>query len=68
LDAFHNSIGEFLFPIWIVAFLLIVLNIEDRLQAKARRTILEKERTITTVPDREDSSASHPTIADARGA
>jgi len=38
LDAFHNSIGEFLFPIWIIGFLLIVLNIEGRLAARARIT------------------------------
>jgi thaumarchaeosortase len=68
LDAFHNSIGEFLFPIWIVAFLLIVLNIEDRLQAKARRTMLGRERATMTVPDHEDSSARNPTITDLRGA
>lgn len=37
LDAFHNSIGEFLFPLWILAFLLIVLNVEGRLSARARR-------------------------------
>ena len=30
LDAFHNSIGEILFPIWIVVFLAIVLQIEGR--------------------------------------
>jgi len=39
LDAFHNSIGEFLFPLWIVAFLLIVLKVEDRLSARARRSV-----------------------------
>ncbi len=30
LDAFHNSLGEILFPIWIVVFLAIVLQIEGR--------------------------------------
>jgi thaumarchaeosortase len=39
LDAFHNSIGEFLFPLWILAFIIIVLNIESRLSARARRTV-----------------------------
>jgi len=29
LDAFHNSIGEVLFPIWIALFLVIVLHIEN---------------------------------------
>jgi thaumarchaeosortase len=36
LDAFHNSIGEILFPIWIVAFLAIVLHIEGRLAHTAK--------------------------------
>jgi thaumarchaeosortase len=36
LDAFHNSLGEFLFPVWILVFILIVLNIEGRLAASAR--------------------------------
>lgn len=31
LDAFHNSIGEVLFPIWIVVFLVLILEIEDRI-------------------------------------
>lgn len=31
LDAFHNSIGEVLFPIWIALFMVIVLGIEGRL-------------------------------------
>lgn len=30
LDAFHNSIGEVLFPIWIVVFLAIVVHLEGR--------------------------------------
>ncbi len=38
LDAFHNSIGEILFPIWIVAFLALVLHIEGRLANNERRT------------------------------
>jgi thaumarchaeosortase len=37
LDAFHNSIGEILFPIWIVAFLALVLHIEGRLAKSERR-------------------------------
>ena len=31
LDAFHNAIGEVLFPIWIVVFLVLILEIEDRI-------------------------------------
>jgi thaumarchaeosortase len=36
LDAFHNSIGEILFPIWIIGFLVIVLQIEGRLMTKEK--------------------------------
>jgi exosortase/archaeosortase family protein len=31
LDAFHNSIGEILFPIWIAIYLVIVLQLENML-------------------------------------
>lgn len=31
LEAFHNVIGEILFPIWIVAFLAIIIQVEGRL-------------------------------------
>jgi len=34
LDAFHNAIGEVLFPIWIVVFLVLILEIEDRISDK----------------------------------
>jgi thaumarchaeosortase len=34
LDAFHNSIGEILFPIWIAIFLVIVLQIENMIAAR----------------------------------
>jgi thaumarchaeosortase len=40
LDAFHNSIGEILFPIWIIIFLMLIIKIEDRItanQAKKRK-------------------------------
>ena len=36
LDAFHNAIGEFLFPIWIVLFLVLILQIEDRLSVRKK--------------------------------
>jgi hypothetical protein len=39
LDAFHNSIGEILFPIWIVAFLAIVLQVEGRLAQTAKKDL-----------------------------
>ena len=41
LEAFHNSIGEFLFPLWILAFILIVLSIEGRLTARAKRAAVQ---------------------------
>jgi thaumarchaeosortase len=31
LDAFHNAVGEVLFPIWIVVFLVLIIRIEDHL-------------------------------------
>jgi len=31
LDAFHNAIGEILFPIWIVVFLMLIIKLEDHL-------------------------------------
>jgi len=37
LDAFHNAVGEVLFPIWIVVFLVLILEIEDRI-SPARKT------------------------------
>jgi thaumarchaeosortase len=36
LDAFHNAVGEILFPIWIVLFLILIIRIEDQLTAKDR--------------------------------
>jgi len=48
LDAFHNSIGEFLFPLWIVAFIAIVLNIESRLSAGPKRVALQELGTPET--------------------
>lgn len=34
LDAFHNSLGEVIFPFWILLFLGIVLHIESRITPK----------------------------------
>lgn len=31
LDAFHNSLGEVVFPIWIVLFIFLILGIENRI-------------------------------------
>ena len=50
LDAFHNSIGEFLFPLWILAFLIIVLNIENRLSARANRLDIKRPEMPETKP------------------
>jgi thaumarchaeosortase len=37
LDAFHNTIGQFLYPVWIIAYLYIVLEIENRLSARTHQ-------------------------------
>lgn len=50
LDAFHNSIGEILFPIWIVVFLGIVLNVEGRLMDRERGRSMEKPTSPVTSP------------------
>jgi thaumarchaeosortase len=48
LDAFHNSIGEILFPIWIVIFLMLIIKIEDRITAsQARRKSARRGRAGT---------------------
>jgi thaumarchaeosortase len=36
LDAFHNTIGQFLYPVWIVVYLWIVLEIEGRLRLRSQ--------------------------------
>jgi thaumarchaeosortase len=41
LDAFHNSIGEFLFPVWIVVFLWIILDVEGRLAVSSKRATMK---------------------------
>ena len=51
LDAFHNSIGEFIFPIWILAFVIIVLDIENRLAARANRSAMQKTKNKPEPPD-----------------
>jgi len=40
LDAFHNTIGQFLYPVWIIAYLYIVLEIEKRLRGNATNPLL----------------------------
>lgn len=40
LDAFHNTIGQFLYPVWIIAYLSIVLEIEKRLRGNATNPLL----------------------------
>jgi thaumarchaeosortase len=45
LDAFHNSIGELLFPVWIVVFLWVVLDTEVRLAARSKHAIMKNAQT-----------------------
>jgi thaumarchaeosortase len=47
LDAFHNSIGEIIFPIWILAFIVIVLNVEQRLSARTETASVATQRAST---------------------
>jgi thaumarchaeosortase len=47
LDAFHNSIGEIIFPIWIFIFLMIILSIEDRLNPMPKEAV-KKTRNLDT--------------------
>ena len=55
LDAFHNSIGELLFPIWIVAFLAIVLSVEGRLSARAKHVPAQGPEAAVPLPDGQNS-------------
>ena len=50
LDAFHNSLGEILFPIWIVIFLAIVLQVEGRRIRIGRRKVAGESSRHTTSP------------------
>jgi thaumarchaeosortase len=58
LDAFHNSLGEILFPIWIVVFLALVLQIEDMLGDRQRTGGTRESRKSGTVPRRRGSRIS----------
>jgi thaumarchaeosortase len=60
LDAFHNSLGEFLFPLWILAFLLIVLNVEGRLSARARRIAFQGSGRRGTTLDQRTPTTPRP--------
>ena len=35
LDSLHNMVGQLLYPVWIIAYLYIVLETEKRLRASA---------------------------------
>ena len=48
LNAFHNAIGEVLFPIWIVAYLVIIIHVEDRLTVPTRRQVGNRRKIDTT--------------------
>jgi thaumarchaeosortase len=61
LDAFHNVIGEIIFPIWIVVFLMIILGIEDRI-APIPKKKLEKTRNLDTA-----ANVEQPTLKDKTG-
>jgi thaumarchaeosortase len=56
LDAFHNVIGEILFPIWIVVFLMIILSIEDRINPIPKQK-LEKTSNLDTALKAEQGQA-----------
>ena len=44
LDAFHNAIGEILFPIWIIVFLMLIIKIEDHLAGSRRGRVKPQSR------------------------
>ena len=48
LDAFHNVIGEIIFPIWIVLFLVIIIGIEDRIAPIPKKKV-ERTSNLDTV-------------------
>jgi len=56
LDAFHNSIGEVLFPIWIVVFLAIVLHVEGRLAHREKGRVTRESRRPRAPPPKSRSS------------
>ena len=56
LDAFHNSIGEILFPIWIVVFLVIVLHVEGRLARREKGRVTRDSRRPRAPPPKSRSS------------
>jgi thaumarchaeosortase len=47
LNAFHNVIGEVLFPIWIVAYLVVIIHIEDRLTMPAHQQLGSRRKVDT---------------------
>ena len=48
LDAFHNVIGEIIFPIWIVIFLMVIIGIEDKIAPIPKKRV-EKTSNLDTV-------------------
>ena len=48
LNAFHNVIGEVLFPIWIMVYLVIVIRVEDRLAMPIREQVGNRRKIDTT--------------------
>jgi thaumarchaeosortase len=68
LDAFHNSLGEFLFPVWILVFILIVLNIEGRLAASARHAAALTPAASNTALGHRELRPSHTVGSSLNGA
>ena len=59
LDAFHNAIGEVLFPIWIVVFLVLILEIEDRISDKTSAGRKSKKKSKPNARRKVTSSRGH---------
>lgn len=47
LDYFHNMVGQFLYPVWIIAYLYIVLEIENRLRRNVTSPLLNIEARLS---------------------
>lgn len=45
LDSFHNLIGQFLYPVWIIVYLYIVLEIENRLRRNATNPLITRQES-----------------------
>ena len=59
LDAFHNAIGEVLFPIWIVVFLVLILEIEDRIAPRTGQGKKSKKESTPRARRKVKSTGGH---------